>query len=70
MCTLTDRREFVTRSSHHAQVAHLAASSQVEKGQTDDTDLLVGARSTTTNETCRVLASTDHTNIKRGHDEG
>lgn len=37
----TDGREFASRNTYHGQVTDLATSSQIEEGQSYDTDLLV-----------------------------
>lgn len=67
-CSLTDGGKLVSRGSYHAQVPNLTTPPQVKQHQSDNTDLLVGARSTAAYETGRVFAGSDHTNIQRSHD--
>ncbi len=56
---LTDSRELGAVDTDHAQLADLSSSPEVEEGQTDDADLFVRARGAASDETSRVLASTD-----------
>lgn len=52
----TDSWELGTIYSNHAQVADFPFPSQVEEGQSDNADLLVRGRSTTTDEASGVLS--------------
>lgn len=56
---LTNGWEFLAIDADHAQASDLAPAAEVEQSQADDTDLLVGAGSTTTNEASGVLARAD-----------
>jgi len=67
LCGLTNRRKLVSAGTNHRQLANLASSSEVEQTEAYNTDLLVTPTHTTADETCRILASTDHTHIERSH---
>lgn len=55
----TDGGELGAVDTNHAKLVDLASATQVEEGQTDDTDLLVGGGLAGAHEASRVLAGTD-----------
>jgi hypothetical protein len=56
---LTDCGEFAARNANHGKLSNFSTSSEIEQCKTNHTDFLVRFRSTSANETCRVLARTD-----------
>lgn len=67
MCILTYSTELGSVGTDHAQLTNFPSATKIEQSQTHNTNLLIGARSSSTHETRRVLASADlsfHVNLR------
>lgn len=56
---LTDCGEFAARCAHHGQLAHFAASSEVEQRQSYNSNLLIRLGCASSYESRRILSSTN-----------
>lgn len=66
---LLDRWEFVAGCAYHAQLSNFSSPSQVEERESDNSNFLVAAARSTTDESGGVFARSDHTYIERRHGE-